>query len=205
MTVADLSDVDPVRLITDRPARTDAYRCTSCRAVQRHPSPLPTFGVKCDNCGATISSRDVFIYADLRRRLFALFLDVAAFGLPTASLDLVIGGWAIDYAPKNIYGHPTHTAVIWIKSALASVTAISLLGYLLRGNARGRTVGKMATGLRVVRAADGARPSLAASVVRTLAQLLMIPTVGVEYMLSSLDPQRRTLHDRIAGTIVIER
>ena len=75
----------------------------------------------------------------------------------------------------------------------------------------GQTVGKMMTGVRVVRFDDGQLPGWGRSARRWLALYgpMLIPSVGwlivlVVYVVSSrLDPHGRALHDRLAGTIVV--
>jgi len=66
----------------------------------------------------------------------------------------------------------------------------------------GQTVGKMATGIRVV--ADNDRdvePSQA--IQRTLAALASVATVGIGFAPVLLGGDRRALHDRLAGTRVV--
>jgi uncharacterized RDD family membrane protein YckC len=74
----------------------------------------------------------------------------------------------------------------------------------------GRTVGKIATGTRVVRQSDGGRVSWFAAVQRALIPTLFsgLPefsvfyTTGV-YGMALLGPLRQGLHDRAAGTLVV--
>jgi uncharacterized RDD family membrane protein YckC len=66
----------------------------------------------------------------------------------------------------------------------------------------GQTVGKMATGIRVVRDDDhDVEPARA--VQRTLAALASVATVGVGFAPVVFSGDRRALHDRIAGTRVV--
>lgn len=66
----------------------------------------------------------------------------------------------------------------------------------------GQTVGKMATGIRVVTEDDGdVEPSQA--VQRTLAALASVATVGIGFAPVLLGGDRRALHDRVAGTRVV--
>jgi len=62
--------------------------------------------------------------------------------------------------------------------------------------------GKRIVGLRVVREADGMAPGFGSALGRTLlAQFLFL--FGIPYLWALWDPKRRTLHDKAAGTIVI--
>lgn len=66
----------------------------------------------------------------------------------------------------------------------------------------GQTVGKMATGIRVVGENDrDVEPSRA--VQRTLAALASVATVGIGFAPVLLGGDRRALHDRVAGTRVV--
>ena len=66
----------------------------------------------------------------------------------------------------------------------------------------GQTVGKMATGIRVVGEDDrDVNPSRA--VQRTLAALASVATVGLGFAPVLLGGERRALHDRVAGTRVV--
>jgi uncharacterized RDD family membrane protein YckC len=204
-TMSNLQDFDPVALVGSSQTRCEAYRCRSCHAIEEHPYALSTFGATCRACGATISSRDMFFYAGLPRRLFAALVDFVAFSLPTSFVDLFIAGWEVQYAPKDWKGDPTHAAVIWITVTLVAFTLAVLLAYLLIGNARGRSPGKMLASVRIVVQETGKAPGLANSAVRTSAQMLTLLTLGAGYLMARFDKQRRTLHDRIAHTIVIDR
>ena len=75
----------------------------------------------------------------------------------------------------------------------------------------GQTVGKMMTGIRIVRFDNGQLPGWGRSARRWLVLYgpMLIPSIGwlitllVYFVSSKLDPHGRALHDRIAGTIVI--
>ncbi len=70
---------------------------------------------------------------------------------------------------------------------------------------RGATPGKLAVGLRVVRA-DGGSLSLKRSMGRSLAYLLnsMVP-LAIGFIMAGLDEEKRALHDRICDTRVVYR
>jgi uncharacterized RDD family membrane protein YckC len=67
---------------------------------------------------------------------------------------------------------------------------------------RGATPGKVALGLRVVRA-DGARVSLGLSFGRFFADWLSQLTMGIGYIMAAFDEEKRALHDRICETRVV--
>jgi uncharacterized RDD family membrane protein YckC len=66
----------------------------------------------------------------------------------------------------------------------------------------GQTVGKMATGIRVIADNDrSVEPSRALQ--RTLAALASVATVGIGFAPVLFAGDRRALHDRVAGTRVV--
>lgn len=67
----------------------------------------------------------------------------------------------------------------------------------------GATPGKMAIGARIVNA-DGSPVSYLKAAGRMLAEIISALTFGIGYMMCGWDAQKRTLHDRICGTVVIK-
>lgn len=72
--------------------------------------------------------------------------------------------------------------------------------------AGGQTIGKMATGIRVVPQNDeqGIRVSFGYAVLRTVASLVSIVPVGLGLLPALFSADRRTLHDRLAETRVVK-
>lgn len=67
----------------------------------------------------------------------------------------------------------------------------------------GQTVGKMLTGLRIVKT-DGGAPSFSRLLVRHLIGYpLTAATLGIGFLISVLNENGRALHDFLAGTIVV--
>lgn len=67
----------------------------------------------------------------------------------------------------------------------------------------GATLGKMAVGLKIVRA-DGGRVSMGLAAGRHFAQLLSAMILGIGYIMAAFDKEKRTLHDHICSTRVIK-
>jgi uncharacterized RDD family membrane protein YckC len=66
----------------------------------------------------------------------------------------------------------------------------------------GQTLGKRLTGIRVVDDA-GDDVSLGRAVARAVGWLVSLGTLGVFWAPALFDLRRRTVHDRLAGTLVI--
>lgn len=70
-------------------------------------------------------------------------------------------------------------------------------------NKFGATPGKMLLGLKIVNQ-EGSKPSFKSSVLReVVGRVLSVITLGVGYLIALFDKEKRTLHDRLAGTRVI--
>ena len=76
---------------------------------------------------------------------------------------------------------------------------------------RGQTVGKKATGIRVVRADNGGLPTLGRSFARWALPGVLLAIPGAGYALAALcfssllrDASRRGWHDKVAGTVVVK-
>ena len=69
--------------------------------------------------------------------------------------------------------------------------------------AGGQTIGKMALGLRVI--GDDGRPvDAAGGMIRALASMLVPITLGISYLPALFTSDHRALHDRLAGTRVVQ-
>ena len=82
--------------------------------------------------------------------------------------------------------------------------AISLAYGTVFVGAFGATPGKLALGLRVVRP-DGERVSYGRAFCRYLAETLSGMIMGIGYIMAAFDDEKRTLHDRICDTRVVQK
>jgi uncharacterized RDD family membrane protein YckC len=80
---------------------------------------------------------------------------------------------------------------------------VAILNFVLLTAWRGRTLGKWATGLRIVRR-DGQPVSVGRSLLRHLVGYpLSMLTLGLGFLIAAFNSNGRALHDVIAGTVVI--
>jgi uncharacterized RDD family membrane protein YckC len=128
------------------------------------------------------------------RRILATFIDVvllAAIDLVVIYLTLALVGLTMDE--------------ISVLPALPLVTFFVLLdgGYLVVFiAASGQTIGKLVTGIRVLRE-DGRRVTVAGAVVRAAGCAASLLTAGIGYLPAFITVDRRALQDRVAGTRVV--
>jgi uncharacterized RDD family membrane protein YckC len=125
---------------------------------------------------------------------------------------------AAQAAINNLARDPAnqHALLYWI----LGIFGIALVYYWLQHAAWGATIGKRITGVRVVRAADQTRIGVQTAGIRTVAYLvgpaaflLLASPVNVaggllwvaDSGLALLDPRAQCLHDKVAGTLVLNK
>jgi uncharacterized RDD family membrane protein YckC len=124
------------------------------------------------------------------RRLLAWFLDAA-----------IVGLFATVLTPYRFSATPSRIAiVVWLGSA--PLLSLVYLG-LFDGGPKGATPGKRCVGLRVVDANSGGPIGYARAVLRRAAYFIGGLCLFIGWLWILGDPQRRTWHDRAAGTLVI--
>ncbi len=138
---------------------------------------------------AGFTSRAIALVIDL---VVLSLLDVVLFSLATAA---VVGA-------ERVSGARIPGAVDLVGALLSAGSMTLGLGYFTVLQARtGQTLGKAALGIRVESTA-GRTIGIARSVVRTLGYVASALPLGAGFLLA-LGPARRTLHDRLAGTVVV--
>lgn len=86
----------------------------------------------------------------------------------------------------------------WIIAVLVAISDLVLLPMF-----SGRTIGKLATGLRIVKL-DGTTPSFSAMAWRQIGgYFLTLASAGIGFFISVFSSKGRALHDYLAGTVVI--
>jgi uncharacterized RDD family membrane protein YckC len=139
------------------------------------------------------------VLAGLGRRLGGFIIDQVLVLIPVA-----IGAVALGYRTGDTVSDDGVLALNVAMAASRLVYETLLIGFF------GRTVGKLATGTRVVRQSDGSRVRWFAALQRALMPVLFsgLPEFSVFYAtavygLTMLGPLRQGLHDRAAGTLVV--
>ncbi len=138
-----------------------------------------------------------FAPSDLRAsfslRCAALFLDyILLLAIPV--LWLVWGRLVSDTSSNAAPG-----GLVWFLIIVVFVVDLVLLPLLA-----GRTLGKMLTGLTIVRF-DGTAIDLATIIKRNLVgYFLTCATLGIGFVVAAFNSTGRTLHDMVAGTIVVQ-
>jgi uncharacterized RDD family membrane protein YckC len=120
-------------------------------------------------------------------------------------IDLVILA-AIDaivvYFTMEICGLNWSDVGVLPKGPLLAFLLVQNGGYLVAFTAGGQTLGKMATGIRVIATDSAESLDLARAVTRTLVWIVLAVPAGLGF-LTMLGRDHRGLHDRFAGTRVV--
>lgn len=140
--------------------------------------------------------------AALSASLQAPLLDALASGSPPGALYArLLDAPAVQAGAEAVQSALLSMATVWLL-AYAVLAALYHVGFE-RSRWHG-SPGKHALGLRVV-AMDGDRPpTLAQTLVRHLAGALSWLSLNLGHALAAVAPQKRALHDYIAGTRVLQ-
>lgn len=128
-------------------------------------------------------------------RCGAILIDyILLISMPVISLLL---GRSFNYDGSKLLTSEISNAG-WLIMILLAVT-----NFVIFPMFTGKSLGKMLTGLRIVKA-DGYPPSLASLLIRhLLGYPLTVLTLGLGFLLSVFNQKGRALHDVLAGTIVV--
>ena len=103
-----------------------------------------------------------------------------------------------------VSGASTGQGLAWGAGAAAAFAGFVYFGYFLVYEAvsGGRTLGKLALGLRVVRV-DGSAPDFTAILVRNVVRIVDLGLFGIGIVVMFFHPLSRRLGDLAAGTVVV--
>lgn len=162
----------------DLPAAGQA-RVVPVERAQGHEGSTPEVGVENGGLGA---------------RAVAVALDLLILG----TIDAVV-----IYFTMQICGVTFPEFGIVPKGPLVAFLVLQNVGYLVAFTAGGQTLGKMATGIKVVPAEFDGSIDVGQALKRTVAWLLLASPAGLGFLTVCLSRDRRGLHDRFAGTRVV--
>jgi uncharacterized RDD family membrane protein YckC len=128
--------------------------------------------------------------ADIGRRFVASLIDGMITGIPTIIIVLIWLGTINTAGPR--FASP----LFWIPSVLSVVYQAMML------KARGQTLGKMAMKVKVVRP-DGSAISGGQAWGREVSRAFLGLLYIVDYLPAFFTKDRRTIHDMLAGTRVV--
>jgi uncharacterized RDD family membrane protein YckC len=93
---------------------------------------------------------------------------------------------------------------IWLIATILLVFMVgSTVYFVLCWASTGQTLGKMGTGIKVIRS-DSSALDLRAAFIRYLGSILTVATLGLGFIILIFDQHKQSLHDRIADTYVVK-
>jgi uncharacterized RDD family membrane protein YckC len=133
--------------------------------------------------------------AGMLARIAAVAIDL----IILAVVDLVV-----VYLTLQICGVGLDDFGVLPKGPLLAFLLVQNGGYLVAFTAGGQTLGKMATGIKVVAAdADAAPLDVGRALVRTIMWFILAVPAGLGFLSAIFSHDHRGLHDRFAGTRVV--
>lgn len=158
---------------TDESPRVEAVRCASCGALAEGNANY------CPSCGSQLTNVE---YAGFWLRFAALLVDGVVLTVVNIIIDIAIDAFVTS---------------LLIQMATAALYSI---GFWVAAD--GQTPGKMLVGVRVTMV-NGESLELGPAVLRYLGYFASTLLLGIGYLMVAFTPQKRGLHDYIAGTVVV--
>ena len=157
-------------------------------------TPTVTWPSEVTGREGTASPAYPVVDAGVVARLTAVLIDVLVLG----AIDLIV-----VYLTMRICGVELPELRILPALPLSTFLAAQNIAYLTAFTAGGQTLGKMAVGLRVVPDGDRASVGLGRALAREVLWLVLALPAGLGF-LTVLGGDHRGLHDRFAGTRVVQ-
>lgn len=139
-----------------------------------------------------VPRRDATLHAPFSLRCGAMLLDYT----------LVVAILAFATLLARVFDRGTASETVLVAGYVAALGAV-VLNFIVLAGLSGRTLGKWATGLRIERN-NGKRLSFGRATLRHLVGYpLSLLTFGVGFLIAAFSTEGLTLHDRLAGTVVV--
>jgi len=191
------------------PAASQSLYCSQC-GQPKSEQELARFGnvLVCAQCKPMYAQQlregtaaaGTFHYGGFWIRFIAVIIDGIIVGVASAVIQAIVVGSVIT---TTAAGARTAAGIAMIGLAYLMGTAIAACYEAFFIHRMGATPGKLIFKLKVVRP-DGGRITLGRAFGRYFAKLLSSFTLLIGFIIAAFDDQKRTLHDRIADTRVIQ-
>lgn len=143
------------------------------------------------------------VYAGLQIRIVAFILDVMVLTSFAMLFAAGAGGYLVVDSHFNDGNLSDSAPYVAVAIFLAYFFAFVPLYHVMMWRWWGQTVGKMAVHIKVF-SRNGGQLSFWRSSVRLLGYAASVAPLFLGLALALFDRERRTLHDRLAGTVVVE-
>jgi uncharacterized RDD family membrane protein YckC len=116
---------------------------------------------------------------------------------------ILVGVLALATLLARLFGDVRRASSIALMAGYIGVVVVALLNFVIIAGLAGRTLGKWIAGLQIERS-DGGELSFGRAVLRHLVGYpLTFLTFGLGFLLAAFNSKGRTLHDLLAGTVVV--
>ena len=191
--------------------------CSSCgapvttgteTAAAAEPPPAANSGPWAAAAAGPFAAGAALVYGGFWRRFWSYLIDRFILGVVFMPVGFMVfvpmlatqsGGWTDTDLPAE--------AITAFLGATLTVAFLALLGSwfyyaLMQSSSRQATLGQLALGLRVTDL-EGRRISFARASGRHFATVLTGLTFGIGYVIVLFTTRKQTLHDLVAGTVVV--
>jgi len=139
------------------------------------------------------------VYSSFGKRFIALIIDGFALSIISWLFSTIFGIGSADQM-QAMASSGDYAAMAGF---LASSSLTQLLYFALMESSKYQaTLGKMAMGIKVVRA-DGGRISIGKAILRYIGKLISGLILCFGYIMAAFTDKKRALHDMIASTVVV--
>jgi uncharacterized RDD family membrane protein YckC len=129
-----------------------------------------------------IFTQEEFVFGGFWERFFAVFID---------GIILYLPNFVFSYFLDPLSGYLVTMVIQWLYFAL------------MESSARGATIGRMAFNLKVV-SENGGRISFGQATGRYFGKIISTVILLIGYFMMLWDDRKQTLHDKMAGTLVVK-
>jgi uncharacterized RDD family membrane protein YckC/ribosomal protein L40E len=185
--------------------------CRGCHAAN------PLTAKFCYRCGLKLPEQAAFgaeavATAGFWRRLAAYFIDgifinIASDVILSVVLFIVSAmnpAYEQNFSPTDLLLNPETTAIpVWYWYVVLGIIALDIAYWTIAIGWKGRTVGKLMLGIKVVRT-DGSRVGYGRAFARFWSYYLCWLTFGIGFLVIAWNSRNRGLHDLICDTMVIK-
>lgn len=148
----------------------------------------------------SVQTNTQFVYAGLRDRFLAVFIDGLILSTISFVVNFVVG---MVSALSGATPDPVFTIITIAISGLVWIVQIVYPIYFI--GAKGQTLGKMIMKIKVIKEDTGEIPGYTTAFLReTVGKFVSGIVLGIGYFVAYKDPKKQAWHDKIAHTIVIK-
>lgn len=158
---------------------------------------IPTVQLATPAVTTTTQPQGQYVYAGIWTRFCAVFIDGIIITIASTILRLPTVFMSSAAGQGNM--------VIVIVGLILSLISLAIsIGYPIYFiGSKGQTPGKMVMKIKVIKL-DGSIPGYMSAFLREIVGKFLSSILALGYITAFGDPQKRTWHDKIAGTIVVK-